>query len=263
MNILERIADSQRSEVARRRRQRSLRDLREAIDPALAPRGHFAARLRRPPGEQLHFICEIKRASPSAGIINQSANPEELARTYEQNGAAAISVVTEERFFLGDRQVLRTVRQVAAQPVLMKDFVIDPYQLTEARWLGADAVLLIAALLDRQALRAFLAQAGELQLECLVEVHDEAQVEQSLEAGAAVIGINNRDLTSFQVRLDTTERLSRLLPADRVLVSESGIRTRDDVLQLENWPVDAVLVGETLMRATHPGTMLGRLMGRG
>ncbi|MGD8396503.1 MAG: indole-3-glycerol phosphate synthase TrpC [Candidatus Eiseniibacteriota bacterium] len=262
MNILERIAESQRADLARRRRQRSLRDLRDEIDPGLAPRGCFGASLRRAPGDRIRFICEIKRASPSAGVLRQRLDPSELARTYEASGAAAISVVTEERFFLGDRETLRLVRQQATCPVLMKDFVIDAYQLVEARWLGADAVLLIAALLDRAQLASLLAGARELQLEVLVEVHDEAQLEASIEAGAPIVGINNRDLTSFQVTLETTERLSRLLPVDRILVSESGIKTRDDVLRLECTPVDALLVGETLMRAARPGETLWRLMGR-
>jgi indole-3-glycerol phosphate synthase len=170
-------------------------------------------------------------------------------------------VVTEERFFLGTPDTLRQVRQAVGQPVLMKDFVIDPYQIVEALVLGADAILLIASLLSPNDLKRFLEQTGEVGLECLVEVHDEAELESALGSGAPVVGVNNRDLVNFQVDLGTTERLSRLMPADRVLVSESGIRTRDDILRLEQSPVDAVLIGETLMRADSPAQALGRLMG--
>jgi indole-3-glycerol phosphate synthase len=261
MSILHRIADSQRAQVARRRRERPLRELRASIDPALAPRGSFASALRRGPEGQVHFICEIKRASPTAGVLRETFDAEGLARAYAAGGAAAISVVTEERFFLGTPDTLRQVRQAVGQPVLMKDFVIDPYQIVEALVLGADAILLIASLLSPNDLKRFLEQTGEVGLECLVEVHDEAELESALGSGAPVVGVNNRDLVNFQVDLGTTERLSRLMPADRVLVSESGIRTRDDILRLEQSPVDAVLIGETLMRADSPAQALGRLMG--
>ena len=261
MNILERIAESQRVLVARRRRERPLRELRAAVSAALAPRGGFARALRRGPDGGVHFICEIKHASPTAGVLREPFEPETLARAYAAGGAAAISVVTEERFFLGTRDTLLRVRRTVELPLLMKDFVIDPYQVIEARVLGADAILFIASLLAAPELERFLELAAELGLESVVEVHDEAELERALGSGAPVVGVNNRDLVSFQVDLATTERLSRLMPADRVLVSESGIRTRDDVLRLEQTPVDAVLVGETLMRAESPASALGRLMG--
>ncbi len=262
MNILQRIAESQRALVARRRREHPLRELRAAIDPALAPRGLFAQALRRGPEGSVRFICEIKHASPTAGVLREPFEPEAVARAYAEGGAAAISVVTEERFFLGTRETLLRVRQVVDRPILMKDFVVDTYQIVEARVLGADAVLLIAALLAGSGdLGRFLDLAGELGLECLIEVHDEAELERAMASGAEVVGVNNRNLASFQVDLGTTERLSRLLPADRVLVSESGIRTRDDILRLEQSPVDAVLVGEALMRAESPGQALERLKG--
>jgi indole-3-glycerol phosphate synthase len=261
VSILDRIAESQRALVARRRRECPLRELRLEIQDALAPRGEFAQGLRRRPDVGVRFICEIKHASPSAGVLREPFDPESLARAYAAAGAAAISVVTEERFFLGTRDTLRRVRREVHPPVLMKDFVIDPYQLVEARVLGADAVLLITALLPQSQLLEFLASAAELGLECLVEVHDETELERAIESGARVLGVNNRDLGSFQVDLSTTERLIRLMPADRVVVSESGIRTRDDILRLEQSPVDAVLIGETLMRAESPAQMLERLMG--
>ena len=261
MSILHRIAESQRALVARRRRERPLKDLKAEIDPRLAPRGSFAPRLRRRRDSSMRFICEIKHASPTAGVLREPFDPESIARAYAAAGAAAISVVTEERFFLGTRDTLLQVRRVVDQPVLMKDFVIDAYQIVEARVLGADAVLLITALLDRDQLREFGALAAELGLECLVEVHDEVELERAVEITAEVVGVNNRNLASFQVDLATTERLTRLMPPDRVVVSESGIRTRDDILRLEQAPVDAVLVGEALMRAENPAQMLERLKG--
>jgi indole-3-glycerol phosphate synthase len=261
MSILHRIAESQRAQVTRRRRERSLRELKASIDPELAPRGAFAMSLRRVHEGGVRFICEIKHASPTAGVLREPFEPETLAHAYADGGAAAISVVTEERYFLGDRNTLCKVRRVVDQPVLMKDFVIDPYQIFEARALGADAILLIAALVVAEDLRRFICLASELGLECLVEVHDEAELERAIESGALVLGVNNRDLVSFQVDLSTTERLSRLMPTDRILVSESGIRTRDDILRLEQTPVDAVLIGETLIRAQRPTQALERLMG--
>lgn len=255
-SILQRIVASQRAAVARRRRERPLRELRAGTEAALAPRGSFAQALRRGPEGHVRFICEI-RSAPT-----EPTDPRTLAQTYAAGGAAAISVVTEERFFLGTRDTLALVRQVVDRPVLMKDFVIDAYQIFEARALGADAVLLISSLLvGAGELEQFLSQAAEIGLECLVEVHDEPELERALECGALVVGVNNRDLDSFQVDLKTTERLSRLVPADRVLVSESGIRTREDVLRLEQSPVDAVLVRESLTRADSPAGGLGRLMG--
>jgi indole-3-glycerol phosphate synthase len=260
MNLLQRIAKSQRAQVARRRRARPLRELRAAIDSALAPRGFFARALRRGAAGHVRVICELRPASPGPGGGREPAEPAELARAYHAGGADAIAVVTEERFFLGARDTLLRVRQVVDCPVLMKDFVVDAYQIVEARVLGADAVLLIPSLLfGAGELEHLLAEAGELGLECLVEVHDESELERALASGAVVVGVNNRDLGSFQVDLGITERLSRLFPADRVLVSESGIRTRDDILRLEQSPIDAVLVGGT--RAESPTQTLGRLVG--
>lgn len=263
MNLLQRIAASQRALVARRRRERPLRELRAAIDPALAPRGTFARALRRGPAGRVRVICELAPAAPArSGHGREPGDPVALARAYASGGADAIAVVTEERFFLGARDTLHRVREVADRPILMKDLVVDAYQIVEARVLGADAVLILPSLLyGAGALAALLALAGELGLECLVEVHDESQLEHALVSGAVVVGVNNRDLESFQVDLGTTERLSRLLPAGCVLVSESGIRTRDDVLRLEQSPVDAILVGATRALAESPGQALERLLG--
>lgn len=263
MNLLQRIAASQRALVARRRRERPLRELRAAIDSALAPRGIFARALRRGPAGRVRVICELAPGTSARhGSTREPLDPVALARAYASGGADAIAVVTEERFFLGARNTLHRVRQVADCPVLMKDLVVDAYQIVEARVLGADAVLLIPSLLfGAGELAALLAQAGELGLECLVEVHDESELEHALLSGAAVVGVNNRNPGSFQVDLGTTERLSRLLPAGCVLVSESGIRTRDDVLRLEQAAVDAILVGATRTLAGSPTQALERLLG--
>jgi len=263
MNLLQRIAASQRALVARRRRERPLRALRAAIDSALAPRGSFARALRRGPAGRVRVICELApAASARPGSAREPLGPVALAHAYARGGVDAIAVLTEERFFLGARDTLYRVRQVTDRPVLMKDLVVDAYQIVEARVLGADAVLIIPSLLcDAGELAALLAQAGELGLECLVEVHDESELEHALVCGAVVVAVNNRNLGSFQVDLGTTERLARLLPADRVLVSESGIRTRDDVLRLEQSPIDAILVSATRTLAESPTQALERLLG--
>ncbi len=260
MTILERIAERQRTDVIRRRKRRPLKTLESEFDANLAPRALFARRLRRDVGAGVRAICEIKRASPTAGVLRESLEPGQIALDYEAAGAAAISVVTEEHFFLGARTSLTAVRRTSGCPVLMKDFLIDRYQLYEARALGADAVLLIAALLPAPELKSFLELAQSLCLECLVEVHNERELEAALAAEARILGVNNRDLTNFQVNLATTERLGRLVPGDRLLVSESGIKTHDDVLRLQAGPVDAILVGEALMRAADPGRALVQLL---
>jgi indole-3-glycerol phosphate synthase len=264
MNLLQRIAAAQRALVARRRRERPLRELRAAIDPALAPRGTFARALRRGPAGRVRVICELAPAGVRPGPAREPFDPAALARAYASGGADAIAVVTEERFFLSARDTILRVRRVADRPVLMRDLVVDAYQIVEARVLGADAVLILPSLLaGAGALAALLALAGEFGLECLVEVHDESELEHALTSGAVVVGVNNRDLGSFQVDLGTTERLSRLLPPGCVLVSESGIRTRDDVLRLEQSPVDAILVGATRTLAESPAQALERLLGGG
>jgi indole-3-glycerol phosphate synthase len=199
----------------------------------------------------LSFICEVKKASPSRGLIAPDFPWLHIAREYERGGAAAISVLTEPEFFLGSDQYLREISAAVNIPTLRKDFVIDPYQIYEAKLLGAGAVLLICSLLEKETLAEYLAIAGELALDCLVEIHCEREAEEALSAGARIIGINNRDLTTFSVDTGLTIRLRNLLPAGVLAVAESGIQSAQDVRALREYGFDAVLVGESLMRAEN------------
>ncbi len=251
-NILDRILVRTRQDLAHRRKERPLAGLERAIS-ALPPALPFASALR---GQRVRLIAEVKRASPSKGPIAPGVAAEVVASEYLAGGAAAISVLTDEPFFQGSLADLEAVSQLAhaaqpPRPVLRKDFVVDPYQVAEARVYGADAVLLIVAALTPRALRELLAAVHSYGLEALVEVHDERELEQALEAGALVVGINNRDLRTFAVDLAVSERLASLIPSDRVIVAESGVHGPSDVERLAAAGVHAVLVGETLMSAPN------------
>lgn len=256
------ILASTASEVAARKAARPLAEV-ERTTRSMPVAIDMVARLR---GPGVAVIAELKRASPSKGAIVAGADAEEVARVYLEGGAAAISVLTDERFFRGSLDDLRLVAALAhaAEPpaaVLRKDFVIDAYQIAEARAAGADCVLLIVAALDAAELAELYAAARDFGLQALVEVHDERELARALEAGATLVGINSRDLRSFQVDLATIERVAAQVPAGVTLVGESGIRTRDDVARLERAGVHAVLVGETLMRAADPAAALRDLIG--
>lgn len=249
--ILDRILSHKREEVARQKIAAPLGELRRQAENSPRPRP-FADALRRPGG--LALIAEVKRASPSKGLLAQHFDAQLLAGTYAENGAAAISVLTDERFFQGSLQYLKHIRQLLSDrsiPLLRKDFIIDPYQVIEARAYGADAILLIVAALDDETLNDLLNLARTWELEALVEVHDEAELKRALDIGAEIIGINNRDLRTFNVDLATTRRLVELLPRENrpVVVAESGITGADDLHKLRAWGADAILVGEALVTA--------------
>ena len=209
--------------------------------------------------DNIAVIAECKRASPSAGIINEDFDPVDLAQRYEACGAAAISVLTDAKFFSGSLEDLRAVRGAVSLPLLRKDFLFDPYQLYEARAAGADAILLIVTALEEGQLRDLLAEARELSLAALVEVHDEWELERALRCGASLIGINNRDLRTFQTDLMTTTKLAPLMPSEITLVAESGIRSVADVSAMAAAGAQAVLIGETLVRAVDLRETLGAL----
>ena len=246
--ILEEILEAKRREVMEQRRQVPLAEV-EARARALPPPLNFSGALM---GEGVRLIAEAKRASPSRGVLRRDYDPVALALTYAQNGAAAVSVLTDGPYFGGSLEDLSRVKEALAPhrlPVLRKDFILDPYQIYEARAAGADAVLLIAAVLEGGRLKELLQVARELWVQCLVEVHDAPQVHRALEAGAEVIGINNRDLRTFHTDLRVTEELRPLIPRGKVVVSESGIATAQDVARLRRAGVHAVLVGEALVTA--------------
>lgn len=254
--ILERIVTAKREELLRAKQARSLQDLE--ADPVYAePRRDFRAALQRPRA----IIAEVKRASPSKGVIRAEFDPVAIARSYARHGAAALSVLTEARFFQGHLDHLRAIRGAVSLPLLRKDFVFDDYQVYEARAYGADAVLLIVRMLDDVALRSLHQLADELGLAALVEVHDEEELERALEAGASLIGINNRDLDSFTVSLAVSERLAARVPEGVQLVAESGIETAADLERLGKAGISAFLIGETLMRSPDPGSKLAELLG--
>lgn len=265
MTILDRILERTRADVERRKVSTPPARLEAACAAAPPPRD-FAAAIRRAsaaPRRQgwIRIIAEVKKASPSRGVIREDFDPVTLAQEYEKAGAHGISVLTDAPFFQGSLQDLAAVRDAVALPILRKDFHVEAYQVWEARAAGADAVLLIAATLADPALRELLALSRALSLTALVEVHTGDELERALAAGAQVIGINNRNLATFEVTLDTTFALLPRVPPDRVLVSESGIGTAEDVRRLAEAGADAVLVGEGLLRHADVGAALRRLAG--
>jgi indole-3-glycerol phosphate synthase len=245
-----------RDEVERRRREMSVAALRER--PLFhAPTRGFAAALA---GHSRRIVAEIKRASPSKGLIREDFDPVAIARDYAEHGASAISVLTEERFFQGSLLYLEQIRDVVQVPLLRKDFLLDPYQLTEAKSYGADAVLFIAALLDPSFLCELREQATALSLDSLVEVHTEDELNAAVKAGAQLLGINNRDLKTFEVNLATTEQLAPLVPAGTPAVCESGIDSLEQIRRVEKLGLHVFLIGESLMRAAKPGKKLSELL---
>ncbi len=254
--MLQTIIDHKVQELEQRRRTRPLGSLREAPLFA-APRRDFAAARARA-GRRI--IAEVKRASPSRGRIRDDFDPVAIAAGYEAAGAAAVSVLTDERFFEGDLEHLSAVRARVAIPVLRKDFLFEPYHLYEARAAGADAFLLIAAMLTAEHLRELVALGTELEMTALVEVHTAEQIERARGAGVRVWGINNRDLDTFETRLETGLALLPLVPPGATVVIESGLRNTGDLVRFETAGVHAFLVGETLMRAPDPGAALGALL---
>jgi indole-3-glycerol phosphate synthase len=246
MSILETIVAHKRIEVAARKAELPLAVLREQLAEAPRPRDFLAA-LLSPARPAPRVIAEIKRRSPSKGELRPGLDAVELTHIYEQNGASAISVLTDGHFFGGSLNDLRDVRAATALPLLRKDFVIDPYQIYEARAAGADAILLIAAILTTDQLSTYRQLAAELGMASLVEVHNRAELTSALASNAGLIGINNRDLHTFNVTLDTTRALRPLVPPGVVVVSESGIYTQADRESLQDLNVDALLVGESLL----------------
>jgi len=243
--ILDQIVENTRHEIAVRKTKRPMGALMAEAQSASAPRD-FAGALRR---DTVALIAEVKHASPSRGMLIEPFEPLALGTTYAQNGAAAISVLTDQKFFQGHLEHLRMVREAVSVPVLRKDFVVDPYQVIEARAAGADAILLITAVLTDSELAELHAAAAEIGLTPLVEVHNEQEVERALRVGPKVLGINNRDLKTFTVDTELTARLVRLIPAGIVAVAESGMKSAEDVRRMGEAGADAVLIGEGLVSA--------------
>ncbi len=254
--ILHEIAEHVRGVVERRRREVPLEALRERPLFSVARR-EFARCFR---GNQRKIIAEIKKASPSKGLIRADFDPLAIARDYAAHGATAISVLTEEHFFQGSLNYLEQIRNVIDVPLLRKDFMLDAYQLVEAKAYGADAVLFIAAMLDAGLMGELRAQATELSLDSLVEVHNEQELDAAVKAGANLVGINNRNLKTFEVSLATTEQLAPLIPPGMPAVCESGIDGLEQIRRVEKLGIHAFLIGESLMRAPEPGNKLTELL---
>lgn len=262
-DILQTIVAHKRQEVAAAKARFPLARLQDRL--ALVedqPRGFIRALRAMHESGGTAIIAEVKKGSPSKGVIREDFDPLTIAETYQQHGATCLSILTDEKFFLGHLRFLGLIREQVSLPLLRKDFICDPYQIVEARAFGADAVLLIAAMLELGQLQDFAAQARELQLDVLLEVHDEAELELALQTDCELIGINNRSLRSFVTDLGTTERLRPLIPSLRLVVSESGVNTRADVERLLAAGAGAFLVGESLMRETDIGAKLEELLGQ-
>jgi indole-3-glycerol phosphate synthase len=255
--ILDKIVEHKKLEVKQQKREVSLAELKEKI-ATLEDTRDFKGALE---AEGMSLIAEIKKASPSKGVIRESFNPIAIAKEYQQAGAKVLSVLTDEEFFQGKLDYLTEVKVEVDLPLLRKDFIIDPYQIYQARACGADAILLIVAILNQEELREYLALAKSLGLGILVEVHNRKELTLALQEDCDIIGINNRNLRVFEVDLATTLGLKRLIPNDKVVVSESGIKTRNDVELLATHGIDGILVGEALMRSTNISTKISELVG--
>lgn len=260
-DILKKIIAHKWAEVAERSAALPVTELALLAAEADAPRGFVAALRAKMAAGQAAVIAEVKKASPSRGVLREPFHPAQIAQQYEAGGAACLSVLTDANFFQGHEDDLKEARAACSLPVLRKDFMVDGYQVVEARALGADCILLIAAALSDAAMATLHQQATDLGMDVLVEVHDAVELQRALAMGINMVGINNRDLRTFDVRLDTTLNLLSQIPPDILVVTESGILTPTDVALMRNHGVNAFLVGEAFMRADDPGVALDQLFG--
>lgn len=257
--ILDDIVAKQKIRIEHEKKEKSIEILKqEVLTLPLSENFFFEDSLKN---KDFAFICEIKKASPSKGIIVEEFPYTEIAQEYEQAGAAAISVLTEPNFFKGNDIFLKDVADIVNIPVLRKDFIIDEYQIYQAKLIGADAILLICAILDETTLNKFLNIAKSLKLSCLVETHNEDEIKKALNSGAGIIGINNRDLKTFTVDINTSLKLRKLIPDNKILISESGIKTAQDIKMLKNAGFNGALIGESMMLSKDKKQFLSELRG--
>jgi indole-3-glycerol phosphate synthase len=257
-SILQRILRRKSEEIAAGKAVSGYTQLTAQAKECQAPRG-FERGLRSALKKGPAVIAEIKKASPSAGVIRENFQPDAIARSYESAGAACLSVLTDRDFFQGDASYLRQARGACSLPVLRKDFIIDPWQIPESRVMGADCILLIVAALEQALLQELLNLAKEIGMDVLVEVHDEVEMERALLLDHGLIGVNNRNLNTFEISLATSERLQKMLSGDQLLVTESGIKTAHDVRRMKDAGIKTFLVGEAFMREEDPGQALNRM----
>jgi indole-3-glycerol phosphate synthase len=260
MTVLEEIVRKKKEHLSRAKYKTSLSELKSLMRDIKAPRDFRGAVKRN--GGSPKIIAEIKKASPSKGLIRADFDHKKIASVYEIKSVDAISVITEEDFFQGRLTFLSDVKQIVSRPLLRKDFIFDEYQVYESRAHGADAILLIASVLEKNQADEYLHLARELEMAVLFEIHDSKELETALAVNAPIIGINNRDLKTMEINLNTSFTLRKEIPADRVVVSESGIRTRDDVLRVESADIDAILAGTCLMEAADIGGKIDQLRGK-
>lgn len=259
MNILEKIADDTRERIAAEKKKISLDEIKEKAK--LSRRGNgknFLSALKK---NSLSFICEVKKASPSKGIIAENFPYVEIAHEYEAAGADCISCLTEPKYFFGSDEIFKEICAEISLPMLRKDFTVDEYQIYQAKIIGADAILLICSILETAALEKFLNLCNELNLDALVETHDATEIQSAISAGAKIIGVNNRNLKNFTVDFSNAAKLRELIPPEKIYVAESGVKTPDDIVTLKKIGADAVLIGEVLMRADDKKSKLAELKG--
>ncbi len=258
-DILKKILQRKREEVAERSAKLSMNDLSQQAEQAAPVRGFIRSIENKIAQNQAAVIAEIKKASPSKGVMRENFIPAEIARSYEKAGAACLSILTDKDFFQGNEAYLQEARAATKLPVIRKDFIIEPYQVLEARAINADCILLIVSALDDSRLHELLSQANELGMDVLMEVHDADEMERALLSGAKLIGVNNRNLRTFEVSLQNTIDMINMVPDDRILVTESGIHVPADVALMRENNINAFLVGEAFMRADEPGEKLAEL----
>lgn len=254
-DILEQIAAHKRTEIEVMKRERPIESLHGSPEET-----HLSFREALSSPAKVKVIAELKKASPSKGVLIEEFDPEDLAARYRRGGASALSVLTEQKYFQGRLEYMQIAKQSARLPILCKDFIVDPYQIALASHYGADAILLIGRLLTRKTLADFMSEANRLGLDCLVEVHDENELEIALEAGAKIIGVNSRNLQTFEVDLSIAERLGKAIPDDRIKVAESGVATKDDITRLRQSGYSCFLIGEALVKCPNPTALLQELI---
>ena len=260
-DVLKKILKRKSEEIAERSKRQSQAELLDRATAMPSPRGFVTALRDKLAAGKPAVIAEIKKASPSRGVLREQFDPAAIASNYQEHGAACLSVLTDADFFQGSEENVKLVRDACNLPVLRKDFIIDAYQMYESRVIGADCILLIVAALEDDRMHELARIASDLQMDVLVEVHDADELKRALSIDTPLIGINNRNLRTFETRLETTLDLLPQLPADRILVTESGIHSHDDVLMLRSKGVNSFLVGEAFMRAADPGEALSALFG--
>lgn len=260
-DILKEIADKTKERINKEKEKKSLDEIKKEVYGLEKGTFAFEKALKSQQEKGMAFICEVKKASPSKGLIAPDFPYMEIAKDYERAGATAISCLTEPFYFQGANHFLKEISEIVAIPILRKDFFIDPYMIYEAKLLGASAILLICSILNDEELKEYFAVAEDLGLSCLFEAHDEIEVKRAITVGARVIGVNNRNLKTFQLNLNLSVELRKLVEKEIFFVSESGIKTREDISLLEKNQVNAVLIGETLMRADNKKEILDTLRG--